>query len=98
MAIESWLSSASFQETTKVLTNGCIKGLTDKLSGLKENVIIGHMIPAGTGMKVYKKIKLFDENMEDLDVTINKIREEKNVNPIGLNAILDQESLAGIDN
>ncbi len=98
LAIESWLSSASFQETTKVLTNGCIKGLTDKLSGLKENVIIGHMIPAGTGMKVYKKIKLFDENMEDLDVTINKIREEKNVNPIGLNAILDQESLAGIDN
>ena len=44
LSIESWLSSASFQETTKVLTNGCIKGLTDKLTGLKENVIIGHMI------------------------------------------------------
>lgn len=96
LAIESWLSSASFQETTKVLTNGCIKGMTDDLNGLKENVVIGHMIPAGTGMKVYKKIKLYDENMEDLDVSISRIMEEKKSNPVGVNAILDKDSIAGI--
>jgi DNA-directed RNA polymerase subunit beta' len=47
------------------------------LRGLKENVIIGHLIPAGTGMRVYQNMKLFDENKEDLDVTINRILEEK---------------------
>ena len=96
LAIESWLSSASFQETTKVLTNGCIKGMTDTLNGLKENVVIGHMIPAGTGMKAYKKIKLYDENMEDLDVSINRILEEKKANPIGINAIIDKDSILGM--
>ena len=96
LAIESWLSSASFQETTKVLTNGCIKGMTDTLNGLKENVVIGHMIPAGTGMKAYKKIKLYDENMEDLDVSINRILEEKKSNPIGANAIIDKDSILGM--
>jgi DNA-directed RNA polymerase subunit beta' len=96
LAIESWLSSASFQETTKVLTNGCIKGMTDGLNGLKENVVIGHMIPAGTGMKAYKKIKLYDENMEDLDVSINRILEEKKANPIGVNAIIDKDSILGM--
>lgn len=96
LAIESWLSSASFQETTKVLTNGCIKGMTDTLNGLKENVVIGHMIPAGTGMKTYKKIKLYDENMEDLDVSINRILEEKKANPIGVNAIIDKDSILGM--
>ena len=60
-----------------MLTNAAIAGSKDQLRGLKENVIIGHLIPAGTGMKSYKQIKLFDENKEDLDVTISRILEEK---------------------
>ncbi len=52
----SWLSAASFQETTKVLNEAAIKGKEDKLEGLKENVICGHLIPAGTGLKDYKKL------------------------------------------
>ncbi len=75
--IESFISAASFQETTRVLTNAAIAGSVDHLRGLKENVIIGHLIPAGTGIKKYKKVKLFDENMEDLDISINKVLEER---------------------
>ncbi len=75
--IDSFISAASFQETTRVLTNASIAGSVDHLRGLKENVIIGHLIPAGTGMLAYKNIKLFDENMEDLDISVNKIIEEK---------------------
>ena len=75
--IESFISAASFQETTRVLTNAAIAGSRDQLRGLKENVIIGHLIPAGTGIKTYQKVKLFDENKEDLDITINRIIEEK---------------------
>ena len=58
LATNSFLSAASFQETTRVLTDAAIKGKNDKLQGLKENVIIGKLIPAGTGMKRYKNIKL----------------------------------------
>jgi DNA-directed RNA polymerase subunit beta' len=58
LATNSFLSAASFQETTRVLTDAAIKGKTDKLSGLKENVIIGKLIPAGTGMKRYRNISL----------------------------------------
>jgi DNA-directed RNA polymerase subunit beta' len=75
--IDSFISAASFQETTRVLTNASIKGSRDHLHGLKENVIIGHLIPAGTGIRAYKNVKLLDENMEDLDVQVNKIIEEK---------------------
>ena len=50
---ESWLSAASFQETTKVLSEAAIRGKTDWLMGLKENVIVGHLIPAGTGQRKY---------------------------------------------
>jgi DNA-directed RNA polymerase subunit beta' len=64
---ESFFSAASFQETTKVLTDAAIKGKTDQLIGLKENVIIGHMIPAGTGMKRYNNIDVFREQYGDLD-------------------------------
>ena len=52
---DSFLSAASFQETTRVLTDAAIKGKTDELLGLKENVIIGKLVPAGTGMQVYRK-------------------------------------------
>lgn len=58
LATNSFLSAASFQETTRVLTDAAIKGKTDNLLGLKENVIIGKLIPAGTGMKRYKNIEL----------------------------------------
>ncbi len=67
LATNSFLSAASFQETTKVLTEAAIKGKVDPLIGLKENVIIGKLIPAGTGMKRYRDIRLstdFDEKKE----------------------------------
>ncbi|MCC8169342.1 MAG: DNA-directed RNA polymerase subunit beta' [Oscillospiraceae bacterium] len=58
LATESWLSAASFQETTKVLTDAAIKSKVDPLLGIKENVIIGKLIPAGTGMSMYKNINI----------------------------------------
>jgi DNA-directed RNA polymerase subunit beta' len=64
---ESFISAASFQETTRVLTEAAIKGKIDKLRGLKENVIIGHLIPAGTGVRDYKKISVYQEEPGDLD-------------------------------
>ena len=67
LATNSFLSAASFQETTKVLTEAAIKGKVDPLIGMKENVIIGKLIPAGTGMKRYRNIKLdSDVNEEDI--------------------------------
>ena len=60
LATESFLSAASFQETTRVLTEAAIKGKVDPLIGLKENVILGKMIPAGTGMKRYKDIEIHE--------------------------------------
>jgi DNA-directed RNA polymerase subunit beta' len=56
LATESWLSAASFQETTRVLTDAAINKRSDKLIGLKENVIIGKLIPAGTGISRYRNI------------------------------------------
>ena len=61
LATNSFLSAASFQETTKVLTEAAIKGKIDPLVGLKENVIIGKHIPAGTGMRKYRDVKLSTE-------------------------------------
>ena len=61
LATNSFLSAASFQETTKVLTEAAIKGRVDPLIGLKENVLIGKLIPAGTGMKRYQSVKLDTE-------------------------------------
>ena len=58
LATDSFLSAASFQETTRVLTDAAIKGKVDPLLGLKENVIIGKLIPAGTGMNRYRDIKI----------------------------------------
>ena len=58
LATDSFLSAASFQETTRVLTEAAIKGKIDPLIGLKENVIIGKLIPAGTGMMRYRNLKL----------------------------------------
>ena len=58
LATDSFLSAASFQETTRVLTEAAIKGKVDELIGLKENVIIGKLIPAGTGLAKYKNTKI----------------------------------------
>src|SRR6185295_2354580 len=57
LATDSWLSAASFQETTRVLTEAAIESRSDGLLGLKENIIIGKLIPAGTGMEVYREIE-----------------------------------------
>jgi DNA-directed RNA polymerase subunit beta' len=75
--IDSFLSAASFQETTRVLTNAAIAGSTDNLRGLKENIIIGHPIPAGTGMKRYRAVKLYDEDQQDLDEYMNEVLERR---------------------
>jgi len=80
LATNSFLSAASFQETTKVLTEAAIKGKVDPLIGLKENVIIGKLIPAGTGMKRYRNVKLdigTDESDFEEDIMLDI--EEKNV-------------------
>ena len=66
LATESFLSAASFQETTRVLTDAAIKGKHDPLLGLKENVIIGKLIPAGTGMSRYRNLQIEPEG-QDLD-------------------------------
>ena len=93
LATNSFLSAASFQETTKVLTEAAIKGKVDPLIGLKENVIIGKLIPAGTGMKRYSQVKLdTDEQLvaqateeeelselEDVELEISEISDESTV-------------------
>ena len=62
LATESFLSAASFQETTRVLTDAAIKGKIDTLNGLKENVIIGKLLPSGTGMRKYNNVDVFKNN------------------------------------
>ncbi|MBQ9238907.1 MAG: DNA-directed RNA polymerase subunit beta' [Treponema sp.] len=73
LGVDSFISAASFQETTRVLTNAAIAGAVDGLHGIKENVAIGHMIPAGTGIKNYRGMKLFDESNNNLDVQMEEI-------------------------
>lgn len=80
LATNSFLSAASFQETTKVLTDAAIKGKIDPLIGLKENVIIGKLIPAGTGMKRYRNIQIHSDLVDSLEPpepkTIEELQEE----------------------
>ena len=73
LATESFLSAASFQETTRVLTDAAIKGKVDHLIGLKENVIIGKLIPAGSGLSVYRDFDLKEirNTLEDGESTIS---------------------------
>ena len=75
LATNSFLSAASFQETTKVLTEAAIKGKVDHLVGLKENVIIGKLIPAGTGLKRYRDVRL-NSTMPEPEVKVEDIAEE----------------------
>ena len=67
LATDSFLSAASFQETTRVLTDAAIKGKIDNLVGLKENGIIGKVIPAGTGMRRYANVELESNAVEEHD-------------------------------
>ena len=77
LATSSFLSAASFQETTKVLTEAAIQGKVDPLIGLKENVIIGKLIPVGTGMRKYRDVKLDTDNQEEIaEETVEEIVEE----------------------
>ena len=81
LASTSFMSAASFQETTKVLTDAAINGKIDPLIGLKENVIIGKLIPAGTGMKRYQNVELdtaaaYDELEEDEILSFTEDGEE----------------------
>jgi DNA-directed RNA polymerase subunit beta' len=64
LSTDSWISAASFQETTKVLTDAAINSRTDNLRGLKENIIMGRLVPAGTGLTSYKrwKVQVVDED------------------------------------
>ena len=61
LSTDSFISAASFQETTRVLTEASIQGAVDHLRGLKENVIVGRLIPAGTGMEYYRNVRLSEE-------------------------------------
>lgn len=107
LATNSFLSAASFQETTKVLTEAAIKGKVDPLIGLKENVILGKLIPAGTGMKRYRSVKLDtdtldeimideDDSMED-EVLIAGNQEEEDFNLSEENFDLSEEDSLNLD-
>jgi DNA-directed RNA polymerase subunit beta' len=91
LATNSFLSAASFQETTKVLTEAAIKGKVDPLIGLKENVIIGKLIPAGTGMKRYRSIRLDSDICEDDDIVIDDSFEEDEMAGASQDDVLETE-------
>jgi DNA-directed RNA polymerase subunit beta' len=87
LSTESFISAASFQETTRVLTEAAVQGKIDYLRGLKENVVMGHLIPAGTGLQKYGRIKIADDvseeellerefGDEEIVELINKMKEE----------------------
>ena len=93
LATDSFLSAASFQETTKVLTEAAIKGKIDPLIGLKENVIIGKLIPAGTGMKRYRNVKLNTDEMLngaisfDEEISFDEATDEE---PVDMEVVSDE--------
>ena len=82
LATESFLSAASFQETTKVLTEAAIKGKVDRLVGLKENVIIGKLIPAGSGLSLYRQFEESDgfqlDQPEEEEVDLSVLKNASN--------------------
>ena len=84
LATESFLSAASFQETTRVLTEAAIKGKTDELIGLKENVIIGKLIPAGTGMRRYKQVHISTDEQENVKDDNETSTELENVEKVSI--------------
>jgi len=76
LSTESFISAASFQETTKVLTQAAIEGKVDNLRGLKENVIMGRLIPAGTGVAKYRSASLLIEEPEPAPLVVEEEVEE----------------------
>lgn len=86
LATESFLSAASFQETTRVLTDAAIKGKTDELKGLKENIIIGQLIPAGTGVRQNKRVQISvsDKLKENFEILENSEIIDKNEVDLGI--------------
>ena len=100
LATESFLSAASFQETTKVLTEAAIKGKIDPLIGLKENVIIGKHIPAGTGMRKYRDIKLGADEVEEeviFDEEIEMSEELMDVDTEAVEAEVETEEIEFVE-
>ena len=96
LATNSFLSAASFQETTKVLTEAAINGKVDPLIGLKENVIIGKLIPAGTGMKRYRSVRLNTETTGEEELVLSEEFEEEaaeNAYDEAMNTALGQRAL-----
>src|SRR5947207_15636904 len=79
LATDSWLSAASFQETTRVLTEAAIEGKSDQLLGLKENIIIGKLIPAGTGMTRYRNLDLEAPDAEPLPFWSSDTAEDRDL-------------------
>ena len=79
LGTDSFISAASFQETTRVLTEAAVKGRVDQLVGLKENVIMGHLIPAGTGLKHFKELLVWsdlDELEPEPEIQDSEVKEE----------------------
>ncbi|MGD0335892.1 MAG: hypothetical protein ABSB18_02145, partial [Candidatus Omnitrophota bacterium] len=72
LTTESFISAASFQETTRVLTDASSSGKRDELFGLKENVIVGHLIPAGTGFRVHREIEMVKNTKEEKEAGDSK--------------------------
>jgi len=92
LSTESFLSAASFQRTTHVLTNASIKGKVDYLYGLKENVIIGNIIPSGTGLSRYRDIEISSQYEEDLEKEAIKQKEEENKRNLDFSKVMDEDS------
>ena len=98
LATDSFLSAASFQETTKVLTEAAINGKIDHLIGLKENVLIGKLIPAGTGMKRYRSVKLnSDISIDDEILFEDDTEEEESVIQPQEEEIVEAEEVLELD-
>ena len=97
LATNSFLSAASFQETTRVLTEAAIKGKIDPLVGLKENIILGKLIPAGTGMKCYKKLRINTEAEEE-EAAVLPVQDAEETAPAApTEASSVSESLEGVE-
>ncbi len=101
LATDSFLSAASFQETTRVLTEAAIKGKVDPLMGLKENVIIGKLIPAGTGMRLYNNVDVVNTRANDNDPYVNALRsmleDEESTDAAAEVAADDEEALVSAE-
>jgi DNA-directed RNA polymerase subunit beta' len=95
LATESWLSAASFQETTRVLTEAAIESKSDRLIGLKENIIIGKLVPAGTGLERYRRVVTHAPDYKPMDFYSSADEEQDLADWLAGQASLGEEVLAG---